>query len=170
MLILSYSGLGQVQFLLCLLFLRSKETKYYVLPLLTTILASGLVVAQGLKHLIVRDRPSNLMWVKPQEQFFADSFPSGHTTTSFAIATMLVLLTWRTPRRWLGIGAAIWAPLVGLSRVYRGIHWPTDAMAGACAGVFTSCAIYLILGAMGRQLHLEHDGVSLSGQTASPPS
>ncbi|CAN5542541.1 N/A [soil metagenome] len=142
---LSYSGLGQVQFLACLIFLRWKPTKHFVVPLLASILFSGLILAQGLKQLVGRDRPSNLMTARVQEQIFGNSFPSGHTTTSFAVATMLLLLTWNTGYRKIGIAAMIWAPLVGVSRVYRGIHWPTDTLAGACAGVASACFLYLVL-------------------------
>lgn len=152
-LVLSYSGLGQVQFLACLLFLLRRDTKYYVFPLLVTILVAGLPVAQGIKKLLVeRERPS-MMWVaKPQEWIFGNSFPSGHTTTSFAIAAMLILLTWKTPRAWIGWISLVWAVLVAVSRVYRGIHWPTDVMGGACAGVASACLVFLVLRKLGRQL------------------
>lgn len=161
---LSYSGLGQVQFLASLVFLRWERTKYYVLPLLVTILVSGIPVAQGVKKLMERERPSNLALSVPQESIFHNSFPSGHTTTSFAVATMLLLVTWGSHNRRLGQGAMVWAVLVGISRVYRGVHWPTDVLGGACAGVFSACLVYLILRKMGRQLHLDQPDASLSGQ------
>lgn len=163
--VFSYSGLSQMQVLFSLLFLRWRETKYYVLPLLVTIFVAGLPVAQGIKRLLPRERPSNLGYATPQEAWLANSFPSGHTTTACALATMLLLLTWGTPRAWMGRTAAVWGVLVGFSRVYRGVHWPTDALAGLCAGIFSACLVYLVLGKMGKQLHLEEPGVSLSGQT-----
>lgn len=146
----SYSGLGQVQALFALALLFSKKTRHWTLPLLLTILISGVPIADGFKKLISRDRPSNLLIAHPQEAFYANSFPSGHTTTSFAVATMLFLLTYRTEKAWAGWLAVVWAFLVGVSRIYRGVHWPTDALAGLCAGVFTSCLLYLILDRFGR--------------------
>jgi undecaprenyl-diphosphatase len=164
MLVLSYSGLGQVQALFALALLRWQNTKYYTLPLLTTILVAGLPVAQGLKRLLERDRPSNMLWSTPAEEFYANSFPSGHTTTSFAVATMLFLMTFRSRQAWIGWVALLWALLVGVSRVYRGVHWPTDVLAGACAGVFSACLVYLVLRRMGKQLHLDHPDATISGQ------
>ena len=155
MLVISSSGLGWIQGLLSLFLLRWDSTKYYVLPLLTTIIVSGLPMAQGIKRLVPRDRPSNLSYALPHETFYASSFPSGHTTTSFAVATMLVLMTYRSKNAWIGQVALVWASLVGISRVYRGIHWPTDVIAGAFIVVFTGCLVYLILKRLGNQLHLE---------------
>jgi undecaprenyl-diphosphatase len=142
--LLTQSGRGEVQFLGCLLFALSSETRRFVTPLLTVILFAGLPVAQGLKSLIPRDRPSNLYFAIREDDLWASSFPSGHTTTSFAIATMLVLLTRKTPLAWVGWLAIPWAALVGVSRIYRGVHWPTDVVAGMCCGIFSACLIDLV--------------------------
>jgi undecaprenyl-diphosphatase len=167
MLILSYSGLGQVQAAFALLLLRWPKTRYYTLPLLTTIIVSGLVVAQTVKHLLERDRPSNLLFARPAEEFYFNSFPSGHSTTSFAVAIMLFLMTFRSRNAWIGKWAIVWAFLVGISRVYRGVHWPTDVMAGACAGLFSACLVYVVLRMLGRQLHLDRPGATISGQESA---
>jgi undecaprenyl-diphosphatase len=164
--VLSYSGLGQVQAIFIIALLYWKKTKFYVLPLLTTLIIAGLPVSQGVKLLIPRDRPSNLMLAVPQEEFLARSFPSGHSTTSFAIAFMLWLLTRKKEHAWIGKVAIGWAVLVGLSRVYRGVHWPTDVLAGACAGLFAASLVYLILGILGHLTHLDQPEASLSGQEA----
>lgn len=143
-LVLSYSGLGQVQFALALLFFFWDGTRRLVYPLLATVLVSGIPVAQGLKSIIARDRPSNLAFAQPQEAHLLGSFPSGHSTSSFAVATTLLILLWDTPNRrwgWLAVG---WAALVGFSRIYRGVHWPTDVVAGMCAGVFSACLVELV--------------------------
>jgi undecaprenyl-diphosphatase len=140
----SYSGLGQVQVLLSLVFLRWRSTERYVFPLICTVIGSGLVLAQGLKRVLPRDRPSNLAMAAPQEEFYGRAFPSGHTTTAFAVAFMLLWLTWGSPRRKLAYWALVWASLVGISRVYRGVHWPTDVIGGACAGAIGSTLLYLL--------------------------
>jgi undecaprenyl-diphosphatase len=61
------------------------------------------------------------------------SFPSGHTATSFACATVLssVAPRWRVP-------FFVLAALIGFSRVYNGMHYPTDVLAGAVLGVLTA--------------------------------
>jgi undecaprenyl-diphosphatase len=170
---LSYSGLTQIQALVALVLLRWERTKHYTLPLLVTLLVSGTLIAQVVKKLVPRERPSNLAISVPQEEWLANSFPSGHTTTSFAFATMLLLMTWGSRNAWIGRWAMVWAVAVGVSRVFRGVHWPTDVMAGACAGVFGACLVYLILRRLGKTLHLDQPTATLSGAEAArdtPPN
>lgn len=143
--LLSYSGLGICPTLAPFVFLASKSTKHFVLPLLINVFVSGIVFADGVKALLTRDRPSNLSYAIVQEPLHLQSFPSGHTTTSFGFATMVALLTWNTRYRWLGSSSFFWAALVGLSRIYRGVHWPTDVLAGACFGVASACLLALVL-------------------------
>ena len=159
----SYSGLGQVQAIFALLLLTKRETKYYTLPLLVTIIFSGLIVAQAIKRLLERERPSLLEIATPFEPWEHNSFPSGHTTTSFAVATMLVLMTYGSRNSWIGKAALVWAFLVGVSRIYRGVHWPTDVLAGAFAGMFSAGIVYLVLRKLGKQLHLDHPSATISG-------
>jgi undecaprenyl-diphosphatase len=58
------------------------------------------------------------------------SFPSGHAATSFACATVL---SFYAPR--LRVPLYVLATLIALSRVYNGMHYPTDVLAGAVLGV-----------------------------------
>jgi undecaprenyl-diphosphatase len=87
-----------------------------------------------LKHLIGRPRPrlmhANGFEFGPSWQEGFDSFPSGHASASFAVATVL---SRHFPRAgWLFYFAAV---MVGLSRVVRGSHFPTDVIAGVILGV-----------------------------------
>ncbi len=66
------------------------------------------------------------------------SFPSGHAAESFAGA-LLLASTW--PQARVGIWAV--AALVGVSRVYLGVHYPTDVLAGALVGLAVG---WLVLG------------------------
>ena len=147
--LLSYSGLGWFPALSPFLFLLSKGTRHFVAPLILTVFVSGIIFADGVKALIPRDRPSNLPFAIVQEKIYKSSFPSGHTTTAFGFATMLTLLTWNTKFRWLGASSFVWAFLVGVSRMYRGVHWPTDVLAGACFGIASSCLLFLLLPMVG---------------------
>jgi undecaprenyl-diphosphatase len=74
------------------------------------------------------------------------SFPSGHATTSFACATVLSAFAprWRVPFFLL-------AALIALSRLYNGVHYPTDVVAGAFVGVLIAL---LLLGATRRRSRL----------------
>lgn len=142
---LSYLGLGGTQAALSLALLTLRQTRHMVLPLLLTIIVSGLPVAQLLKQIIYRDRPSQLYYAVAEERWKYDSFPSGHTATSFGCAMMLWLLTRGTRSAWVGPVAMVLALGVGISRIYRGVHWPTDVLGGACGGVFAACLVYLLL-------------------------
>lgn len=101
-----------------------------------TLLAHGLagLLTNGLKHFIGRPRPrlvhsGDWLWM-PSMEAGLDSFPSGHTAASFAVATVLAK---RFPA-----GAVLFfgiAGFVGLSRVLRGSHFATDVAGGILFGV-----------------------------------
>lgn len=59
------------------------------------------------------------------------SFPSGHTSAAFNTATSLCL---RYPKWYVIAPACIWASSVGYARVYQGVHYPSDVLAGAFVG------------------------------------
>jgi membrane-associated phospholipid phosphatase len=71
------------------------------------------------------------------------SFPSGHTTSVFALATMLALLekNKRTNVVYLLVAVA-----VGYSRIYLGQHFLNDVLMGSTIGMLTSLVIYWLLG------------------------
>jgi len=69
------------------------------------------------------------------------SFPSGHTTNSLACAWVLFR---RAPKKW-GVPALVLAILISLSRLYVGIHYPTDVIGGAVIGIGSAClAMWLV--------------------------
>ncbi|MGE4584391.1 MAG: phosphatase PAP2 family protein [Sphaerochaeta sp.] len=63
------------------------------------------------------------------------SFPSGHTTTGASFYTALALVF---QKKWLSITCAVLMTLVGLSRLYLGVHWPIDVFGGLLLGVSVS--------------------------------
>ncbi len=125
--------------------LRKSDWRRSAGPLLLAVGLASLINTGILKKAIPRERPSNLPDALPQESFFHNSFPSGHTATSFAIALTILFLTWRTPRAWWGAIALVWAALVGLSRIYRGVHWPSDVLGGALVGLGCAALVAILL-------------------------
>lgn len=94
-----------------------------------------LFVNLGLKPLIARPRPyvtiENLVPLLTSAD--PNSFPSGHTCAAFAAG-----MVWaRTlPKGWMRKTAVVQAVLMGLSRLYVGVHYPTDVLVGAVVGSF----------------------------------
>ena len=106
----------------------------------------GLVL--GLKHLVGRPRPfvtralvSRASRYGPSQGEQYQSFPTGHAALSAAIVTSVGL----THPRWyvLGPGAA-WAAGVSLSRLYLGVHYPSDVIVGAALGVGVSVLVHQV--------------------------
>lgn len=99
---------------------------------LSFLLAAG--VTEGLKLTVRRPRPflgypDDLQPVRTPPGF---SFPSGHTSLSFAVATSVSLCY---PKWYVVAPAMLWAAGVGFSRLYLGVHYPSDVLTGALVGV-----------------------------------
>ncbi|HTQ09738.1 MAG TPA: phosphatase PAP2 family protein [Fimbriimonadaceae bacterium] len=142
---LTFTALGWSQTILALCLLFWRKARPFVIPLLLGDLFAGFIIADGLKEVVRRQRPSNLSWAVVGQRLYGDnSFPSGHTATAFGVACTLWLLTRKTERAWIGHAALVWAVLVGISRVYLGVHWPTDVIAGAFAGLAGASGVMLV--------------------------
>ena len=115
---------------------------------LFTLLASlgGLALSSALKYMIDRPRPE---LVPPDAFTFTSSFPSGHSMMSAVIYLTLAALVARLMEKRrlklyaLGI-AIILTMLVGASRVYLGVHWPSDVLAGWSAGAAWALLCWLV--------------------------
>ncbi len=108
-----------------------------LLALGVALAVSDLVGAQVLRPLFGRMRPcfalaGTVRWLAPVSD--VGSIPSLHASNFFAMAAV----AWGAGRR-LGIAAVAVAAAVAWSRVYIGVHWPTDVLAGAAWG--TACGI-----------------------------
>ena len=99
-----------------------------------TSVIEALSLTYGLKYTIDRQRPyekypDNIRPIEPED---SPSFPSGHTTAAFSLATSLSI----TYPKWYVIApSAIWACGVGLARINQGVHYPSDVLTGAAIGV-----------------------------------
>ena len=106
-------------------------------------LGSLLINNNLIKNIVQRPRPyvtfTDLQIIIPQPSEF--SFPSGHTSSSFASAAVF----YRHLPKKFGVPAVILAALIGFSRLYVGVHYPTDVLAGAVMGILLSyMAEYLV--------------------------
>lgn len=102
---------------------RWRAGLYLLLTMLGTIVLNPLA-----KRLWQRVRPALWEGVPVQGDY---SFPSGHATYSLAFVLMLVLLTWEHPKRiWIAGSGAVFVVLIGFSRVYLGMHYPSDILGG----------------------------------------
>jgi membrane-associated phospholipid phosphatase len=85
------------------------------------------------KQHFARIRPDFWVSIAPETTY---SFPSGHAMGSATLAAALIVLAWRTRFHWpTVILAPAFALLVGLSRIYLGVHFPSDILAGFACGV-----------------------------------
>ncbi len=116
--------------ILCLIFIKKRKTFLYLLLLYG--IQSGVVY--GLKFLINRKRP--LVFLETLSklsqgpgEILDPSFPSGHTLYAFMMATLLA--TWFPRYR---IIFYIAAGFIGWTRIYLGLHFPTDVIAGGLLG------------------------------------
>lgn len=124
-----------------------------VLPVAAAALAAGAAwaLANGAKAVALRARPYQAVTgaVLRQQPAHGTSFPSSHTAITLAVVIALVpFLT-----RLLAAAAIVYAVLVGWSRVYLGVHYPLDVLAGAGVGMAVGGAILLILGMLFRRPH-----------------
>lgn len=135
---------GQFWILLSLCLLIPKKTRTIGLCSLAALLLSLLCTNICLKNLVGRARPfqqyAQLIPLIPAPRDF--SFPSGHTSASFASA-VACFLGFRDQNRWLpAVCPLILAGLIGFSRLYLGVHFPTDVLAGCLVGCITGVGGY----------------------------
>ncbi len=136
-------------------FIAITETAYPVIALITLLLlwkkrelgikafislAITAIMVFVLKRLINEPRPFetlqgvNLLVSKPD----SSSFPSGHSSLAFSLATTIAL---SDLRKEVKIIVLLWAVLVAISRIYVGVHYPLDVIAGALIGVSVSYVV-----------------------------
>jgi undecaprenyl-diphosphatase len=126
-------------------FLRLDGKRGAVWFLLGAVL-SGFILGTGLKSLFTRARPTIVPYLAP---VYGTSFPSGHAMMSAIVYLTLGILLSRLElkhqrlRVYCIVVPLVLTGLVGVSRIYLGVHWPTDVLAGWTAGLVwaTICSL-----------------------------
>lgn len=128
--------------------LLALNRRTYAKSLLLTTTASGilagLIISPLLKVYFAHPRPyvaladSAHLLVNPDISESLQSFPSGHTIAAFAIAVSVFLIS----RKWGALFLAA-AFLVGIGRIYIGVHWPLDVLGGIVLGVIIATACHM---------------------------
>jgi undecaprenyl-diphosphatase len=110
--------------------------------------AGGVLIGQTLKWAYARPRPD---LVPHGAEVFTSSFPSGHSMMAAVTYLTLGALLARTQagrrvKTYVLVVAVLLTMLVGVSRVYLGVHWPTDVLAGWALGGTWALICLLIMG------------------------
>ena len=91
----------------------------------------SMLLTQVIKYWVARPRPALWLSIRPEHTF---SFPSGHAMDTAALATALFFVVPRRWRGWWGL-APLFTLAVGGARLYLGVHFPSDVLAGWSAAV-----------------------------------
>jgi membrane-associated phospholipid phosphatase len=94
--------------------------------------AAVVILTNLMKYTINRPRPFvTYSFIEKESSGGSPSFPSGHTSEAFALATSLSMAY---PKWYIIAPSFIWAGAVGYSRMDLGVHYPSDVLAGAVLG------------------------------------
>ena len=132
---------GILWIIISVICLIKKETRRCGVQMIISMLVV-LVIGNGiLKNLVCRQRPCWIdstvtLLVKNPSDY---SFPSGHSMNSFTAAVTI----WFYHKK-VGAAAIAVATLIAFSRLYVGVHYPTDVLGGMFVGIFSSCLVLWI--------------------------
>lgn len=119
-----------------IILLIPKKTRKVGIMSAVALLGSLIINNNIIKNIVQRPRPfvtfTDLQIIISTPSEF--SFPSGHTSSSFAAAAVF----YRHLPKKLGLPSVILAGLIGFSRLYVGVHYPTDVIAGVIMGILLS--------------------------------
>jgi len=135
---------GVFWIVVALALLAFKKTRKAGIQCAAAMLLTLLVVNVTLKPSIARTRPYdlieglNILISRPHDF----SFPSGHTANSFSCAWVMLR---RLPRKF-GVPALVLAILIAFSRLYVGVHFPTDVLGGAAVAIILAEIVMFAFG------------------------
>lgn len=124
-----FGGVAFVFFVTCIATVYLYKTKRQRLALFTAFSLGGVLLTNSLlKLLFERERPA--LWESLVHES-TYSFPSGHAALSCALALTAVIMMWRVRWRWVAVTVgALYILIIGFTRLYLAVHYPTDIIAG----------------------------------------
>lgn len=139
MIYLSWIGnSGAIWIVIGLLLCYKKSTRNIGYTVMIALVLTFFIGDVVLKHVVHRMRPfamyPDMPLVSLPPSTILQSFPSGHTMSSFASAVAIMLAIPKT-YRYLSYLACVIAVAMGFSRLYLFVHWPSDVLAGAILGI-----------------------------------
>ena len=110
-------------------------------------MSAGVLLVELIKQTVARERPNIVPWAVPDSTITSLSFPSGHASNNalFIVLVLSILATVvRNKRLWwlLASTGFMWVLAMGVSRIYLGVHWPTDVIAGWCIGGLIGMSVH----------------------------
>ncbi len=126
---------------------------------LAVILSRG-IIAAGIQFFYHRERPFAFYGISPLFGTTGWSFPSGHMTLFFALATVV----WFADRKW-GAWYFLFAAVMGAARIYAGLHWPSDILAGAVIGIVSAFVVRKLLAGVRKEIREDEMSSAASGAT-----
>ncbi|MEH2282763.1 MAG: phosphatase PAP2 family protein [Nostoc sp.] len=119
------------------------QKRWRSLAYLLTASAGSVIINRTAKELMHRVRPQLWLSIAPESSF---AFPSAHAMTSITLVAILLFLTWATPWRWLVlIFGSLYVIVMAWCRLYLGVHFPSDILAGWMVGLGWTIGVSLII-------------------------
>lgn len=134
---------GYFLILIALFLFRNFKKHWPILfQIFSAAILARLVIVEIIRYLFPRLRPFVFLNFQPLFQYDPNkfSFPSGHAAFYFALSTIIYFYNKKA-----GLFFYLASFLISISRVFSGIHWPSDILAGAIIGIFSGLLIFLLI-------------------------
>jgi len=117
-----------------------REKAFYLIEVLLSAVVGWGVITSSLRFFYGQLRPFEIFDVEPLIKGYGYSFPSGHASLLFGAAMIVFYID----RRW-GFWFFVLAGINGVARIFAGVHFPLDILAGAAIGVLSGFLVYTFL-------------------------